>query len=87
MGKVTGKIDIVAADREDAERIFYELNQPYILGVENDEPIYNYEGGYICECVLTYQEWLDEGSPETLDWGEGIWKKKVINQLSNWLIR
>ena len=66
MGKFTGKVEMLAKDRKDAERIFYELNQPYILGVENGEPIYNYAGGYICECVLTYEEWVDEGSPETL---------------------
>lgn len=67
LNRYTGKVDMIALDKEIAEKIFYELNQPYILGYKNEEPIYNVKGGYVCECVLTYQEWLDEGSPESLD--------------------
>ena len=65
-GYNSGYVDIYASNREEAEKIFYEINRPFIIRVENGEPIYNPEGGFFCECVLTYEEWLSEGSPQDL---------------------
>ena len=63
----SGKVEIVATDRETAEEEFYELNPPYIMGYDEDgKVIHNTEGGYVCECVLTRNEWLAEGAPEQL---------------------
>ena len=63
----TGKVEISAKSRKDAERIFYKLNRKYVLGVDkNKNPIINPRGGYVCEAVLTPHEWIKEGSPTSL---------------------
>ena len=63
----TGKVEIRAKGRKDAERIFYKLNHKYVLGVDKDKnPIINPRGGYVCEAVLTLNEWKKEGSPTSL---------------------
>ena len=61
-----GHIEIQAENREAAERKFYQHNRPYVLGYENGIPIVNPKGGYTCECVLTYAEWLSEGRPNSI---------------------
>lgn len=63
----TGKVEISAKSRKDAERIFYKLNRKYVIGIGEDKnPIFNPRGGYVCEAVLTYNEWKKEGSPTSL---------------------
>jgi len=66
IGNDNGNVEILANSRKSAEAEFYKLNRPYIIGMENGQPIYNPEGGFVCECVITYKEWLNEGSPEKL---------------------
>ncbi len=65
-GQLRGNVEILANTRKEAERTFYELNPPLIFKAQNGQRIYNLNGGYVCECVLTYDEWLSEGSPEYL---------------------
>lgn len=66
IGRNSGNVEIDAVSREEAEQIFYELNRRLILGKEAETLIYNPLGGYLCECVLTYEEWVNEGKPERL---------------------
>ncbi|MBQ2923306.1 MAG: hypothetical protein IJE60_09560 [Tyzzerella sp.] len=63
-GQLRGNVEILANTRKESERIFYELNSPLVVKVKNRQVFYNPNGGYVCECVLTYEEWLSEGSPE-----------------------
>lgn len=69
IGSFTGSVEIFATSRKNAETVFYKLNQPLILDIINEKPIYNPGGGYLCECVLTYHEWLCEGTPKDLQGG------------------
>lgn len=62
-----GVVSIEAHSRDEAEAIFYKLNHKYILGHHKDgSPIINARGGYVCEGVLTMDEWIAEGMPTTL---------------------
>ncbi len=63
-GQLRGNVEILANTRDEAETIFYELNPSLIFKAKNGQCLYNSNGGYVCECVLTYEEWLSEGSPE-----------------------
>ena len=64
VGTNSGKVEMLGTNRKDAEDEFYRINRPYIIGKERGQPIFNPEGGFVCECVVTYQEWLNEGTPE-----------------------
>ena len=66
IGSLGGHIEMLGTNRENAEEEFYRLNQPYILEYKNGCPVINPDGGYVCECVLTYNEWVKEGSPEKI---------------------
>ncbi len=78
VGEDGGHIEIQAENTDEAEKKFYQHNQPYILGYENGEPIINPQGGFTCECVLTYAEWHSEGCPKSLLWRDrDTWRKDI----------
>lgn len=62
IGYLSGKLEVEANSRKEAESDFYRLNKPLITKYK--DMIVVGEEGYVCECVLTYREWIQEGSPE-----------------------
>jgi hypothetical protein len=64
IGHLSGKLEVEANSRKEAEGNFYKLNKPLITKERN--MIVMGEEGYVCECVLTYREWVNEGRPEKI---------------------
>ena len=67
IGNNTGCVEITAFNRKDAENQFYKINRRLVLRVNKQgNPVFNPLGGFVCESVLTYNEWVKEGKPTSL---------------------
>ena len=67
IGQNSGHVEIFAKNKKDAEKEFYKVNRKLILGFDKQhKPIFNPNGGFVCESILTYDEWVGEGKPTSL---------------------
>lgn len=64
VGYLSGHLEVEAKSRKQAERNFYKINKP-LYSKEGDLAVVG-EEGYVCECVLTHREWIQEGRPEKI---------------------
>lgn len=67
IGINSGLVDIRATTRKEAEKVFYKLNRPYVASYDkkSGKPNFN-PSGYVCEAVLTEEEWIREGKPTSV---------------------
>ena len=68
IGTNSGVTNISARTRGQAEKIFYDINPKYVIGHTKDthQPIFNPQGGFVCESILTVDEWVAEGKPSKI---------------------
>lgn len=65
VGYDSGVVDIIALNKKEAEEKFYKENKPLYIN-RKDKKVASNQSGFVCESVLTYEEWKNEGSPKHL---------------------